>query len=217
MKKNRPTGQDTTQTHHKKPKQYDRDYFDRWYRDHRLKIDGPADLARKVGMVVRLTEYLLDRPIRTVLDIGCGEGRWLAPLRALRPNIDYRGIDSSEYAVERFRKTRGIQLGSLENLHQLGLSDPVDLCICADTLHYVPTKELRTGLATINKLTRGMAFLEVLTTADGAGGDLTGFIRRTPTFYRKHFQEAGFHQCGPHCWIPRKTAAGLAALEWSGE
>lgn len=216
MVSDRSPGEGRTPPRRKESKQYDRDYFDRWYRNHRLKIDTPADLARKVGMVVRLTEYLLDRPIQTVLDVGCGEGRWLAPLRALRPNISYIGVDSSEYAVDRFGRSRGIRRGSLGTLHQLGLSGPVDLLICADTLHYVPAKELRIGLATLHKLTRGVAFLEVLTTADGAGGDLTGFIRRAPTLYRKYFQEAGFHLCGPHCWVTGQTAAGLAALEWAG-
>ena len=34
-----------------------------------------------------MAEYFLRRPMRTVLDIGCGEGAWLPHLRALRPKI----------------------------------------------------------------------------------------------------------------------------------
>lgn len=215
MVKDPPSDRGGAQPRREKSKQYDQSYFDRWYRNRRLKIGGAADLARKVGMVVRLTEYLLDRPIRTVLDVGCGEGRWLAPLRALRPNLHYLGVDSSEYAVARFGRSRGIRLGSLGTLHQIGITESVDLLICADTLHYIPAKELRTGLATLCKLTHGVAFLEVLTTADGAEGDLVGFIRRTPALYRRYFQEVGFYPCGPHCWITEQTAARLAALEWS--
>jgi hypothetical protein len=37
-----------------------------------------------------------------VLDIGCGEGIWRAPLRSLRPGIEYLGLDSSEYAIARY-------------------------------------------------------------------------------------------------------------------
>ena len=74
-------------------KQYDREYFDRWYRG--AGLGGPQRLARKVALAVATAEYHLERPIRTVLDIGCGEGAWRAPLLKLRPKLDYLGFDSS--------------------------------------------------------------------------------------------------------------------------
>src|SRR5690606_2517748 len=86
-------------------KQYDQAYFDQWYRDPAARgaaIGGPARLARKVALAVATAEYHLERPLRTVLDIGCGEGAWRAPLLKLRPKLDYLGFDSSEYAVTRF-------------------------------------------------------------------------------------------------------------------
>ena len=63
-------------------KTYDRAYFDRWYRHGG--IGHAARLARKVALAVATAEYHLERPIRSVLDIGCGEGAWRAPLRSLR-------------------------------------------------------------------------------------------------------------------------------------
>ena len=59
-------------------KQYDAAYFRRWYR-------GPpatprAELARKVAMAVAIAEFYLQRPIRSVLDVGCGEAAWRGPL-----------------------------------------------------------------------------------------------------------------------------------------
>ena len=69
-------------------KHYDQAYFDRWYRDPALRdtaIGGGARLARKVALAVATAEYHLERPIRSVLDIGCGEGAWRAPLLKLRP------------------------------------------------------------------------------------------------------------------------------------
>ncbi|CRD47608.1 hypothetical protein BN1263180041 [Stenotrophomonas maltophilia] len=64
-------------------KTYDAAYFQRWYR--RADIGGSARLARKVTLAVASAEYYLERPIRSVLDIGCGEGAWRAPLLKLRP------------------------------------------------------------------------------------------------------------------------------------
>ncbi|MGO4776289.1 methyltransferase, partial [Lysobacter sp. 2RAB21] len=94
-------------------KQYDRDYFQRWYRDPALKdqaIGGAARLTRKVALTVATAEYHLERPIRSVLDIGCGEGPWRAPLLKLRPRLQYLGFDSSQYATARFGRSRNLHL-----------------------------------------------------------------------------------------------------------
>ena len=60
-------------------KLYDRDYFDRWYR-RGGGIGNTARLARKVALAVATAEYHLERPLRSVLALGCGEGAWRAPL-----------------------------------------------------------------------------------------------------------------------------------------
>src|SRR5690606_1465334 len=80
-------------------KHYDREYFDHWYR--RGGIGGAQRLARKVALAVATAEYHLERPVRSVLDIGCGEGAWRTPLLKLRPKARYLGFDASEYAIAR--------------------------------------------------------------------------------------------------------------------
>lgn len=199
-----------------RPKTYDQAYFDRWYRHPRHRIGGAADLDRRVRMVVAVAEYVLERPLRSVLDVGCGEGRWRAPLRRARPGIEYIGVDSSAYVVARFGRSRGIRAGSLGSLSEAGLPGPFDLVVCADMLHYVPLAELRRGIASVRALTGGVAFLEALTTADGVAGDTAGFQRRSAAVYRRLFHEAGLAQCGPHCWTGGDSAARLAALERVG-
>lgn len=196
-----------------RPKRYDRAYFDHWYRNPAHRIGDAAQLRRRVAMALGVTEYLLGRPVRRVLDVGCGEGRWRAPLRALRAGLEYVGVDASPYVVERFGRRRNIRLGTLGTLSEVGLDAPSDLVVCADTLHYVPTAELRRGLDTLAALTGGVAYLETLTAADGVAGDTRGFHRRSPAMYRRLFVAAGFRQCGPHCWAGPEVAEGMAALE----
>jgi tRNA G46 methylase TrmB len=87
------------------PKQYDKAYFDRWYRARNTRVSSHTEIRRKVALAVTMAEYFLRRPVRTVLDIGCGEGAWLPHLRALRPKVVYSGLDSSDYAVRRFGAT----------------------------------------------------------------------------------------------------------------
>jgi SAM-dependent methyltransferase len=194
-------------------KVYDRAYFQKWYRDPRHRVGSRAQLARKVAMVVHLAEYYLARPLRNVLDVGCGEGAWRAPLKRLRPKIDYRGLDSSEYAVARYGRTRGIGLATFGQLGELRFDERFDLIVCSDMLHYVPAPELRRGLSGFGDLLEGLAFLEVFIARDNPSGDRTGFIARSPAWYRAAFVEAGLLPCGSHAYLGPRLMRSVAALE----
>jgi hypothetical protein len=56
-------------------KHYDQSYFHRWYRNPRTRVITPGDTKRKAQLAVGAAEYMLGRPIRTVLDSGQGRGR----------------------------------------------------------------------------------------------------------------------------------------------
>ncbi|HEY4556549.1 MAG TPA: class I SAM-dependent methyltransferase [Lysobacter sp.] len=197
-------------------KQYDAAYFQRWYRDPALRADaigGPARLARKVALAVATAEYHLERPLRSVLDIGCGEGAWRAPLLKLRPRVHYLGFDSSEYAVARFGARRNLHRARFGDFAQLRPGPPADLLVCSDVLHYLPTRELDQGLAGLAELCGGVAFLETFTREDGIEGDTEGFVRRPAAFYRRRFEAAGFAPLGSHLWLSPALRSGVAALE----
>ncbi|MCF7221187.1 class I SAM-dependent DNA methyltransferase [Marilutibacter chinensis] len=197
-------------------KQYDRSYFDRWYRDPALKdaaIGGRARLARKVAMAVATAEYHLERPLRTVLDVGCGEGPWRAPLLKLRPNVDYLGFDSSEYAIARHGRRRNLHLARFADFGQLRPCAPVDLLVCSDVMHYLNVRELDRGLPGLVELCGGVAFLETFAREDPIDGDTHGFRRRPARFYRERFIAAGFVPLGSHLWLSPGLRDGLAALE----
>lgn len=193
-------------------KQYDRDYFERWYHRDDTRVNTRAEVRRKVALAVAMTEYFIQRPIRTVLDIGCGEGAWLSHLRALRPKVDYSGFDSSDYAVERFGRSRNIRKAAFADLPSLGLRD-YDLVVCSDVLHYVPDHELRAGIPALASATDGMAFLEVLTREDEIFGDLTGLIKRPAAFYHALFTDAKMTFAGPYCWLGPSFHDAIAEME----
>ncbi len=197
-------------------KQYDQAYFDQWYRDPAARgaaIGGPARLARKVALAVATAEYHLERPLRTVLDIGCGEGAWRAPLLKLRPKANYLGFDNSEYAVRRFGARRKLHLARFGDFEYLRPCAPADLLICSDVLHYLPTRELERGLPALAELCAGVAFLETFTRSDGIAGDTEGFHARPAGFYRERFAGIGLHPLGSHLWLAPGLRDGLAALE----
>lgn len=136
---------------------YDKAYFDKWYRSRRHRVKSPVELARQVAFVVSAAEWVLARPVRTVLDVGAGEGQWRAALRKHRPRLSYVGVDPSSYAIERFGARRNLHLGTIDTLMQLDLEGPFDLVVCCGMLNYVPIANLPSGLRQVAALTGGVA------------------------------------------------------------
>ena len=194
-------------------KEYDRSYFDRWYRDPRRRIATSADVSRKARLVIGIAEALLQRPVRSALDVGCGEGAWRQALRSLRPGIKYVGVDSSAYVVSRYGKSRGIRYGTFGSLAMADLQGRFDLIICCDVLQYVPTSELARGLDAVAGLLEGVAFLEAYTSADEVVGDRRGWFNRSASTYRRAFGRAGMVGVGMHCWVGDTLRDTTAALE----
>lgn len=198
-------------------KTYDRAYFDRWYRDAGGSKVSRGRLDRAVALAVACAEGFLSRPVRTVLDVGCGEGHWRAPLLRLRPGLRYLGLDASDYAVRRFGRARNLHLARFGDLAALRPCPPVDLLVCADVLHYVGDAELKAGLPGLAALCGGVAYLETYTAEDVAGddvaGDFEGFIARPATTYRRLLGRAGFTFLGQQCWLSPALDGQATALE----
>lgn len=192
-------------------KSYDRRYFDRWYRGRHATDRGA--LARKAALAVAMAEHYLGRPVRSVLDVGCGEAAWRAPLLKLRPRLHYQGVDASEYAVARFGRSRNIALAGFGQLGQLRFGAPVDLLVCSDVMHYVGNGELRRGVSGFGELCGGLAYIEAFTTSDDIVGDLQGYIRRRASSYRRLMSDAGFLACGSGGWLSPRLRDDASALE----
>ena len=198
-------------------REYDQRYFDKWYRNPRYRVKTPQELSRQVAFVVSAAEHILGRAIQTVLDVGCGEGNWLAPLRRLRPRVQYTGVDSSEYVVRRFGRSRNIRLGTIDSLDRMRLRKEYDLILCVGMLNYLDPAQLRTGLAHLYELANGVVYLELFTSADsGVFGDTRGTRLRSPAWYRARIREARFLSCGLHCYIPDWQREQTAAMERCG-
>jgi SAM-dependent methyltransferase len=194
-------------------KVYDRAYFDRWYRHPRHSIVRGGVVSRRFNLAVAVAEFLLERPIRRVLDIGCGEGAWQPLLRRRRPKCTYVGIDPSEYVIRRFGRRRNLHRGTLGQLDKVPLRGSFDLIICADVLHFISTSEARDGLKAIARRLGGVAYLEVYTPQDPTKGDGDGFLNRREATYRRLFRSAGLFHVGLHCYVARAMVTRLAALE----
>lgn len=194
-------------------KRYDRAYFDQWYRG-RGRITSATEVRRKVALAVAAAEYFLRRPIRSVLDVACGEGAWFPHLKAMRPRVAYRGIDPSDYAVAAFGRKRHIEKGSFRDVGRI--RGVFDLVVCADALHYIEDDEIGDGLPGLVRAAGGVVWLEALTAEDQIIGDMEGLIRRPASWYRDAFTGAGLTEAGPYTWLAPALRDEAAALEIAG-
>lgn len=195
---------------------FNKAYFDRWYRNPQRRVLDSAEIRRRATLVVAIAEYILERPVRSALDVGCGEGNWRAPLRRLRPAMRYVGVDPSDYVVRKFGRRRNIRAGSAESLHRMRLRGPFDIVIASGVLNFLSLDDLRRALRPMAKLVEGVAFLELFTASDEVVGDTRGWQPRSPTYYRRLLRNAGFVSCGPHCYVTRQRAGTLGELERVG-
>jgi SAM-dependent methyltransferase len=204
-------------------KTYDRSYFDRWYRDPAQAVILGGHLARRVRLAVAAAEYVLERDVESVLDIGCGEAPWRVLLRKLRPKARYVGIDPSPYVVARYGKTRGVVQGGVGDLGSATLSrgllakgapPPVDQIVCEDVHPNVDTPDLTKGLKVIGRwVGGGLAFLEFFTKDDDTEGDTEDFRKRPRATYARLLRAAGLTHLGLHCYVGRDVGRAIMDFE----
>lgn len=192
---------------------YDRAYFDKWYRNLRHRVKSPGELDRQVRFVLNTAEWVHGRAVRTVLDVGCGEGNWRAALRKLRPSISYEGIDPSEYAVRRFGKTRNISLGGIEDVERVAKRTQYDLVVCCGMLNYLSPEQLAAGLRQVSNVVDGVAYLELFTSDDAFEGDTSWPAPQSTAWYKRLMRRHHLHPIGLHCYVPASRKTLVASLE----
>lgn len=198
-------------------KSYDRAYFDKWYRHPQHRVKSRVELERQVAFVLRTAEFVLGRPVRSILDVGCGEGQWRAALAVHRPRLHYTGVDPSEYAVARYGARRGLLLGGIEDLDTLPLRASYDLVVCCGMLNYLDASALPRGLGQVARRTGGMAYLELFTREDAFEGDTQWPTPRPARWYRAVLRAAGLSAIGMQCYVTHGAGDCVSALERSEE
>lgn len=200
-------------SHDPAAKQYDKSYFDKWYRNPRHRVKSPVELARQVAFVLSTAEFVLGRPVQSVLDVGCGEGQWRAALREHRPRVHYVGVDPSAYAVDRYGRERNLLLGGIESLDTLPLRSAYDLVVCCGMLNYLAPRQLTRGIAQVARRTGGVAYLELFTSEDSFEGDTNWPAPKAATWYRAIMRKAGLWPIGMQCYVTSDATSRVSALE----
>jgi SAM-dependent methyltransferase len=188
---------------------FDRAYYRRFYEDPDTRSVGPADTGRLVAHVAAYLKYL-DIPVRTALDVGCGLGLWRALLAEHFPGLRYTGIETSEYACERFGWRRA-SVATFESASRY------DLVICQSVLQYVSAGEVRAGIRNLARLCGGAMYLELVTREDwerncdrsGTDGEIH---LRAARWYRR-LLAPHFTNCGGGVFLPVTSDTVLYEME----
>jgi SAM-dependent methyltransferase len=148
-------------------------------------LDEPAERSARV--VCPLVMALLD--VQSVVDVGCGLGRWLAVFRALGVH-DVVGVERPEEDPER------IQLPP-ESLVQADLGRPLrlsrrfDLALCLEVANHLPQAAAPTLIETLATLAPAVLFSAAVPYQGGPHH----LNCQWPAYWAKLFEEQGFAAC----------------------
>jgi SAM-dependent methyltransferase len=152
----------------------------------------------------RILPVLLDElPIRSVLDVGCGRGAWLAEWMLAGVN-DVFGVDGGhvdprrlEIPKERFR--------ALDVGRPFDLERRFDVVQCLEVGEHLPAADART---LVENLVRHGAIILYSAAVPGQGGE-SHVNERPPSFWRSLFRSSGY---SPFDCV-RPAVAGLRSVE----
>jgi SAM-dependent methyltransferase len=147
------------------------DVFDRIYRTNawrgRQSRSGPGSDAAATSQVARdIVELVTDLGVKTVLDVGCGDGYWMPELPG------YMGIDVSREAIATSRRLHPDRIYIVCAVGDVRVRDlaPFDLVISRDAMQHLPLDE---GLKLLDGiLATRSSWLLASTFVDGANIDV---------------------------------------------
>jgi SAM-dependent methyltransferase len=137
---------------------FDKAYYDRFYRNPRTRATNPAAVRNQAAFIAAYLKHL-DLPRKRILDIGCGTGSLLRALGRAFPRASLTGVEVSDYLCKRY----GWHAGSALDFHA---EEPFDLVVCNDVLPYLDDKACAEAVKNLTHLSRSALFLGVLTSED---------------------------------------------------
>ncbi len=160
----------------------------------------------------RLTEATLHRlakDIKTVLDVGCGDGTYTDALQVARPDIVFCGFDASETAVMRASKLYpNIRFWADNVLQPLATSGAhFDVAIIRGLLHHTADPAL--AIANMAQLAKSLIIIE----PNGNNPVLKG-IEKLSSYHRGH-EERSFLPWRLMRWC-RQAGCKIDSLDYAG-
>jgi 2-polyprenyl-3-methyl-5-hydroxy-6-metoxy-1,4-benzoquinol methylase len=191
-------------------KTFDRSFYERFYFNPGTAVVTADDILKLARFVLAYLDYL-GINVDGVLDAGCGVGLWRRALRTLARDVEYTGIETSDYLCERY----GWEQSTIASFRS---RRKFDLVVCQDVLQYVGDNDTKRSIDNLTRLCRGGLFFDVPTKEDISEGALDsrktdGDIHlRSARWYRR-LLDRDFIAVGGGLFIPRRNKTVVLALE----
>jgi len=187
---------------------FDHAYYERFYADPSTRVADTSDDQKLARFVISYLDYL-GVCIDSVLDLGCGTGRWKAALQAVLPDTPYTGVEISDAMCEK----HGWFKGSVATWK----GPRSDLVVCHGVLQYLSDADAKKAIKNLAHHADKALYLEVVSKEDWAHNvdkQLTdGEINlRKASWYRRQLSEH-FHSAGGGLFLPKHSPVVLYELE----
>ena len=160
----------------------------------------------------RLTDATVERidpSVKTVLDLGCGDGTYTAELKAAFPAVRFVGVDAAEQAIEGAkRKYPQVEFRVADALRLETFPDErFDLAIARGVLHHLPDAQMA-----MRNLMR--CAHEVLVIEPNGNNPILKVIEAVSPYHREH-EEQSFSSASLRRWA--EAAGGqVLSLDYVG-
>ncbi len=190
------------------PRAFDRDYYDRFYRDPSTRVADVSHYER-LGRFVGSYAALLDVEIRSILDLGCGLGQWRSVAETHFDGAAFEGVEVSAYLCEELGWTQG----SADTFR----GEPRDLVVCQGVLQYLNARAATRAIRNIARHATELAYVEVLTAEDWERhcdqSKTDGDVYLRPAAWYRTRLHACFEPLGGGLFLPHDSDVVLYELE----
>ena len=188
---------------------FGRAYYERHYHSEATRVADEESVGKLADFVCAYVRYL-ELEVETVLDLGCGLGRWKGFVEEHFPGCRYTGVEVSAYLCEE----RGWEQGSVVDYVP---EEPADFVICQGVLQYLDDAAAERAIENLARVTGGALYLEALTRRDWeeacsqalTDGDV--FLRKG-AWYRERLARH-ITTCGGGLFVPHDADVVLYELE----
>ena len=161
-----------------------------WESQEYKKAVSPGRMALKR---LPIFQWFKDAKVKSILDCGCGSGRFLRDLKIKNPSWNVAGIDIAQNAIDPRLKDIFIH-GAL--WEEAVYPKRVDAITCCDVLEHVPESYIDTVLAIFRKKADKCCFLSISLKDDNFGPHLIEeplhLTVKSSFWWMKQIEKAGF-------------------------
>ncbi len=139
------------------PPDFDKAYYDRFYRNPKTRATSPAEVRRQAQFLAAYVRHL-QLPVSSIVDFGCGLGTLLRALARELKGASIQGVEHSKYLCEQYGWVNGSVVDCV--------TSPADLVVCHDVLAYLPNRQATQAINNIAEHAIEAAYISVICEED---------------------------------------------------